>query len=63
MAVLDGLLHPGWPDAWCDFARMFFCGLLASKELAAPRDVMARVVEEWAAILAAQGQAQDAAGQ
>ena len=54
MAVLDGLLHPGWPDAWCDFARMFFCGLLASKELKAPRDVMARAAIEQVHILAHQ---------
>lgn len=54
MAVLDGLLHPGWPDAWCDFARMFFCGLLASKELEAPRDVMARAAIEQVHILAHQ---------
>lgn len=46
MAVLDGLLPPDWPDAWCDFARMFFCGLLASKELEAPRDVTARTAIE-----------------
>ena len=54
LAVLDGLLHPGWPDAWCDFARMFFCGLLASKELKASRDVMARAAIEQVRILAHQ---------
>lgn len=54
MAVLDGLLRPDWPDAWCDFARTFFCGLLASKELEAPRDVMARAAIQQVHILAHQ---------
>lgn len=51
MAVLEGLISSDWPDIWADFARVFFCGLLASEELAAPRDALARVAVEQVLVM------------
>ncbi len=46
MAVLEGLFPSDWPEVWGDFARVFYIGLCASKELAAPRDALARAAIE-----------------
>ena len=51
MAVLEGLFPSGWPEVWGDFARVFYVGLLASKELAAPRDALARAAIEQVHVL------------
>ena len=46
MAVLEGLFPPALPEVWADFARVFFTGLLASKELEAGIEARARVAIE-----------------
>ena len=51
MAVLDGLMPPDWPEVWGDFCRVFYVGLLASKELAAPREALARAAIEQAHVM------------
>ena len=51
MAVLEGLFPSDWPEVWGDFARVFYVGLLASKELAAPRDALARAAIEQVHVL------------
>ena len=51
MAVLEGLFPSDWPEVWGDFARVFYVGLLASKELAAPRDALARTAIEQVHVL------------
>lgn len=54
MAVLEGLIPSGWPEVWVDFSRVFYIGLLASKEIAAPRDALARAAIEQVETLAYQ---------
>lgn len=51
MAVLEGLFPSDWPEVWGDFARVFYMGLCASKELAAPRDALARAAIEQVHVL------------
>ena len=47
MAVLDCLLPNLWPDAWGDFARVFFVGLInAQDEIKAPAESLARIAIE-----------------
>ena len=46
MAVLEGLFPPALPEVWADFARVFFTGLLALKELEAGIEARARVAIE-----------------
>lgn len=47
MAVLDRLMPSTWPDAWGDFARVFFVGLInAQSEINASVEALARVAIE-----------------
>ena len=46
MAALDRLIPAIWSDAWGDFARVFFVGLVNSKEIEAPAELLARIAVE-----------------
>ena len=51
MAVLEELFPPDFPEAWTEFARVFFVGLMASKELAEGTEARARVAIEQAYVM------------
>lgn len=46
MAALDRLIPATWPEVWCDFARVFFVGLVNSHEITAPIEALARIALE-----------------
>ena len=46
MAVLDRILPAAWPEVWHDFARVFFVGLVNSKEVQANVEAFARIAVE-----------------
>lgn len=54
MAVLDQHIESNWPDAWGDFARVFFAGLIASKDFTGTRETMASVAADQVKVLAHQ---------
>ena len=51
MAVLEGLFPPDFPEVWAEFTRVFFVGLMASKELAEGTEARARVAIEAGATM------------
>ena len=51
MAVLEGLFPPDFPEVWAEFTRVFFVGLMASKELAEGTEARARVAIEQAYVM------------
>lgn len=46
MAALDSLIPTTWPEVWCDFARVFFVGLVNAQEVKAPIEALARTALE-----------------
>lgn len=46
MVVLDRMIPTAWPDVWCDFARVFFVGLVNAQEVTAPIEALARTALE-----------------
>ena len=46
MAALEALIPGDWPAAWCEFAAMFYAGLLLACEPSITREAMARVAVE-----------------
>lgn len=54
MAVLEGLFPPDFPEVWAEFTRVFFVGLMASKELAEGIEARARVAIEQAYVMGRQ---------
>ena len=54
MAALDRLLPESWPSVWGDFARVFFVGLINSREVKASAEALARVAVEQVLTLGTQ---------
>ena len=51
MAILEGLFPPDFPEVWAEFTRVFFVGLMASKELAEGTEARARIAIEQAYVM------------